>query len=97
MGEEVEELDCLCNVLVEHMWVCLCLYSVGVPGSIKCGGARVYIVWVCLGLYSSGVGNAAAAAALAAAPFKPRLCGRTSSEPYNSAAVGKGSTTPVIE
>ena len=45
----------------------------------------------------SGVGNAAAAAALAAAPFRPRLCGKASSEPYNSSAVGKGSTTPVIE
>ena len=46
---------------------------------------------------SSGVGNAAAAAALAAALFRPRLCGKASAEPYNSAAVGKGSTTPVIE
>ena len=45
----------------------------------------------------SGVGNAAAAAALAAALFRPRLCGKASSEPYNSASVGKGSTTPVIE
>ena len=45
----------------------------------------------------SGVGNAAAAAVLAAAPFRPRFCGKASSEPYNSAAVGKGSTTPVIE
>ena len=45
----------------------------------------------------SGVGNAAAAAALATAPFRPRLCGKASSEPYNSVSVGKGSTTPVIE
>ena len=51
----------------------------------------------------SGVGNAvaevalAAAAALAAAPFRPRLCGKASSEPYNSASVDKGSTTPFIE
>ena len=33
-----------------------------------------------------GVGNAAA---LAAAPFRPKLCGKASSEPYISAAVGK--------
>ena len=46
---------------------------------------------------SSGVGNAAAAAVLAAAPFRPKLCGKASSEPYISAAVGKESTTPVIE
>ena len=45
----------------------------------------------------SGVGNAAAAAALAAAPFRPKLCGKASSEPYISAEVGKGSTIPVIE
>ena len=32
---------------------------------------------------TSGVGNAAAAAALAAALFRPRLCGKVSSEPYN--------------
>ena len=44
----------------------------------------------------SGVGNAAAAAALAAAPFRPKWCGKASSEPYISAAVGKGWTTPVI-
>ena len=42
----------------------------------------------------SGVGNAAA---LAAALFRPRLCGKASAEPYNSAVVGKGSTTPVID
>ena len=47
--------------------------------------------------WRSGVGNAAAAAALAAALFRPILCGKASAEPYNSAAVGKGSTTPVIE
>ena len=46
---------------------------------------------------SSGVGNAAAAAALAAAPFRPKWCGKASSEPYTSAEVGKGSTTTVIE
>ena len=45
----------------------------------------------------SGVGNAAAAAALAAAPFRPKWCGKASSEPCISAEVGKGSTTPVIE
>ena len=45
----------------------------------------------------SGVGNAAAAAALAAAPFRPKWCGKASSEPYISAEVGKESTTPVIE
>ena len=45
----------------------------------------------------SGVGNAAAAAALVAAPFRPRLCGKASSELYNAAVVGKGSTTSVIE
>ena len=49
------------------------------------------------GFAISGVGNAVAAAAFAAAPFRPRLCGKVSSEPYNSEAVGKGSTTPVIE
>ena len=38
----------------------------------------------------SGVGNAAAAAALAAAPFRPKWCGKASSEPYISAEVGKG-------
>ena len=53
------------------------------------------IQWICT--LFSGVGNAAAAAALAAAPFRPKLCGKASSEPYISAAVGKGSTTPVIE
>ena len=47
--------------------------------------------------HHSGVGNAAAAAALATAPFRPKWCGKASSEPYISAAVGKGSTTPVIE
>ena len=45
----------------------------------------------------SGVGNAAAAAALAAAPFRPKMCGKASYEPYISAVVGKGSKTPVIE
>ena len=45
---------------------------------------------------SSGVGKAAAVA-LAAAPFRPRLGGKASSEPYNSVQVGKGSTQPVIE
>ena len=48
-------------------------------------------------LHTSGVGNAAAAAALAAAPFRPKLCGKALSEPYIYAAVGKGSTSPVIE
>ena len=50
-----------------------------------------------MSIYYSGVGNAAAAAAKAAALFRPRLCGKASFEPYNSAVVGKGSTTPVIE
>ena len=48
-------------------------------------------------LHTSGVGNAAAAVALATAPFRPKLCGKASSEPYISAAVGKGSPTPFIE
>ena len=41
-------------------------------------------------IHISGVGNAAAAAALAAAPFRPKWCGKASSEPYISAEVGKG-------
>ena len=51
----------------------------------------------CMHAAYSGVGNAAAAAAKAATLFRPRLCGKASSEPYNSASIGKGSTTPVIE
>ena len=62
---------------------------------------NVYIhnTWYISGMFMfiSGVGNAAAAAALAAAPFRPKWCGKAISEPYISAEVGKGSTTPVIE
>ena len=58
----------------------------------RCAMGTIFLVYICCRyvVCRSGVGNAAAAAALAAAPFRPKWCGKASSEPYISAEVGKG-------